>query len=174
MLGIDADQERIRIREQEVRDAKEQRLIQQQIANSDIMYGMLTIGDQANLEQAMGNAQAQAQGQDPNAAPAEGGAPMPPPGAPMPSGGGGDPISQIQNLRSMMAPEAATPDQLNADAEAVANILLHTPIGVPRNQIYQMVKGRNQTLYDIAKSRLQALENQSKQQGVELARQGQI
>ena len=174
VLGLDADQERIRIREQEVKDAKEQRLIQQQIANSDIMYGMLTIGDQANLEQAMGNAQAAAQGQDPNAAAQGGGGAPPPAGAPMPSGGGGDPISQIQNLRSMMAPEAATPDQLNADAEAVANILLHTPIGVPRNQIYQMVKSRNQTLYDIAKSRLQALENQSKQQGVEMARQGQI
>ena len=104
--------------------------------------------------------------------PQGGGAPMP--GAPVPPMAGGDPISMIQNLRSMIAPEASTPEQLTTDAEAVANILLHTPIGVPRDQIYQMVKQRNQTLYDIAKSKLQKLEDQSRQQGVELARQGQI
>ena len=80
----------------------------------------------------------------------------------------------IQNMKSMVSPSAVSPDQLNADADQIANILLHTPIGAPRNQILSAVKAGNKTLYDIAKSRLQQLENQSKQQGVELARQGQI
>jgi hypothetical protein len=49
---------------------------------------------------------------------------------------------------------------------------MHAPIGSARNQIYSAVKGMNRTLYDIAKSLLQGLENQAKQQGVEMARQG--
>lgn len=186
-LGFNPDQERIRIREEVVRNAKEQRIIQQQIANSDVMYALHTMRDQIGLEGAAGAEQMaaqqaamppEAQAQAAGGAPAGGGgggggapAPMPPQGA---AGMGGDPMTQVQNLRSMMAPEAATPEQLDADAEALANILLHTPIGVPRRQIYQMVKTRNQTLHDIAQSKLKRLENQSKQQGVEMARQGQI
>jgi hypothetical protein len=177
-IGIDPDQERIRLREEAVRNAEEQARIQRQIMQSDAINALQTIGGQVNLENAVGAEQAAAMQNDPNAPPPPdgaagggGGAPMPPQGA---AGMGGDPVSQIQNLRSMMAPEAATPDQLNADADAVANILLHTPAGVPRKQIYQMVKDRNETLYNIAKSKLEKLENQSKQQGVEMARQGQI
>ena len=176
-MGINPDQERIRLREEAVRNAEEQAKIQQQISRSDAFNSLQTMGGQINLENAIGAEQAAAMQNDPNAPQqggdpaAGGGAPPPPQGA---AGMGGDPVTQIQNLRSMMAPDAATPDQLNADADAVANILLHTPIGVPRNQIYQMVKQRNETLYNIAKSKLQKLENQSKQQGVEMARQGQI
>lgn len=177
-MGIDPDQERIRIREEAVRNAEDQARIQRQISRSDAINALQTIGGQVNLENAIGAAQAQAMQTDPNAPPPQGGDPSQGGGAPMPpqgaAGMGGDPISQIQGLRSMMAPESATPDQLNADADAVANILLHTPPGVPRNQIYQMVKERNQTLYDIANSKLEKLENQAKQQGVDMARQGQI
>jgi hypothetical protein len=129
-------------------------------------------------------AQQQAQGAPPQGGDpaAQGGGGMPPAGGAMPAGGGapiqgapgGDPMTMIQNMKSMTAPTAASPDQLNADADQIANILLHTPIGAPRNQILSMVKAGNKTLYDIAKSRLEQLENQSKQQGVEMARQGQI
>ena len=176
-MGINPDQERIRLREESVRRAEEQAKIQQQIMRSDAFNALQTMGGQINLENAVGAEQASAMQNDPNA-------PPPPPQqgggggvAPMPAGAagmGGDPITQIQNLRSIMAPDAATPDQLNADAEAVANILLHTPIGVPRNQIYQMVKQRNETLYNIATSKLKQMENQVKQQGVEMARQGKL
>lgn len=176
-MGINPDQERIRLREEAVRAAEDQAKIQQQIARNDAINALQTIGGQINLENAVGAMQASAMQSDPNAPqPPPGGdpgagAPMPPQGA---AGMGGDPMTQLQNLRSMVAPDAATPDQLNADADAVANILLHTPIGVPRSQIYEMVKHRNETLYNIAKSKLEKLENQSKQQGVEMARQGQI
>ena len=179
-LGFNPDQERIRIREEVVRNAKEQRIIQQQIANSDVMYALHTMGDQIGLEGAAGAEQMAAQqaavppgagGPPPAEGGGGGGAPMPPQGA---AGMGGDPISQIQNLRSFRAPEAATPEQLDADADAVANILVHTPPGVPRRQIYQMVKTKNQTLHDIAISKMRRLENQAAQQGIELARQGQL
>lgn len=97
----------------------------------------------------------------------------------MPQGGGappqgGDPMSIIMNLRSMVTPEAVSLEQLNTDADQVANILAHTPAGIPRRQIYNTVKAKNQQLYDIANSRLEALENQAKQQGVEAMRQGQM
>ena len=170
-MGIDPDQERIRLRTEAVQAAEDQAKIQQQIARSDALNALQTIGGQINLENAVGAEQASAaQG---GGQPADGAA-SPAPPSPQAGMMGGDPISQINNLRSIMAPEAATPDQLNADADAVANILLHTPIGVPRNQIYQLVKQRNETLYNIAKSKLEKLENQSAQQGVELARRGQI
>ena len=127
----------------------------------------------AAQQQAQGAAQGGAQG---GGAPADGGGGG---GAPAPAGGGapaqgGDPMSIIQGLRSMIAPSEVMPDQLAADADQVANILLHTPIGAPRNQILSTVRRGNQSLYDIAKSKLEQLENQSRQQGVEMARQGQM
>jgi hypothetical protein len=78
----------------------------------------------------------------------------------------------IQNLQTVVAPNNATPDQLQADAQTVATILMSTPIGAPRNRIYSMVKQLNPTLYDISKSVLQQIEQQARQQGLEAARQG--
>ena len=171
-MGLNPDQERLRIREEQVTAAKEQRIIQQQIMQSDAMYGIQVLPGQMGLENALGQEQAQLQGGQ------GGGEGQPPPegGAPAPSpfpGQGADPITQISNLKSMAAPEAATPEPRDADADVVASILLHTPIGAPRKQIYQLVKSRNATLYDIAKSKLSYLEDQARQQGVEQTRQGQ-
>ena len=101
----------------------------------------------------------------------EGGMMMPPQG---PGASTGDPMMDIQNLQSVQTPNSVTPDQLQADAQVVAQILMTTPIGSARNQIYSMVKEKNRTLYDIAKSILQQMDNQAKQQGVEMARQGQM
>ena len=176
MFGLNPQAERTRIREEQVRKAKDARELDRLINNSDLMYGTLTAGGSMGLENAMMSAQQQAAGGpppggDPNAA---GGMPPATQGAPVQGAPGGDPMTMIQNMKSMVAPTAASPDQLNADADQIANILLHTPIGAPRNQILSMVKAGNKTLYDIAKSRLEQLENQSKQQGVEMARQGQI
>lgn len=177
MFGLNPQAERTRIKEEQVRKAKDAREVDKLINNSDLMYSALTVGNSMGLENAMNAAQQQAAGGpppggDPNAM---GGAPMPGGGAPMPPpGAGGDPMSMIQNMKSMVSPTAVSPDQLNADADQIASILLHTPIGAPRNQILSTVKAGNKTLYDIAKSRLEQLENQSRQQGVEMARQGQI
>ncbi len=184
MFGLNPRAERVRIQEEQLRKAKDARELDKLINNSDLMYGTLTAGGSVGLENAMASAQQQAQGAPPQGALPQGGDPamqggvgMPPAGdggAPIQGAPGGDPITMIQNMKSMTAPTAASPDQLNADADQIANILLHTPIGAPRNQILSMVKAGNKTLYDIAKSRLEQLENQSKQQGVEMARQGQI
>lgn len=180
MFGLNPQAERTRIKEEQIRKAKDAREIDKLINNSDLMFTALTAGGSMGLENAMNAAQADAQGAPPpgaDPAAAAGGGAMPPAGAGgamPPPVAGGDPMSMIQNMKSMVSPSAVSPDQLNADADQIANILLHTPIGAPRNQILSTVKAGNKTLYDIAKSRLQQLENQSKQQGVELARQGQI
>jgi hypothetical protein len=93
-------------------------------------------------------------------------------GAPAPGMPPADPIMAIQNLQTVVAPNNATPDQLQADAQTVASILMSTPIGAPRNRIYSMVKQLNPTLYDVSKSVLQQIEQQARQQGLEAARQG--
>ena len=181
MHGFNPTVERTRVREEKLRKAKDERELQKMLSNSDMMYTAFGAGDAAGIEGAMNAAQQQAQGAaqggaQGGGAPADGGGGG---GSPAPAGGGapaqgGDPMSIIQGLRSMIAPSEVMPDQLAADADQVANILLHTPIGAPRNQILSTVRRGNQSLYDIAKSKLEQLENQSRQQGVEMARQGQM
>jgi hypothetical protein len=177
MHGFNPTIERTRVREEKLRKAKDERELQKLLNNSDMMYTAFGAGDTAGIEGALNAAQQQAQGgaqQGADATQGGGGG-----GAPAPAGGGapaqgGDPMSIINGLRSMIAPSEVMPDQLAADADQVANILLHTPIGAPRNQILSAVRRGNQSLYDIAKSKLEQLENQSRQQGVEMARQGQM
>jgi hypothetical protein len=135
----------------------------------------MAMSGQIGLETMAGNEQAAAQGQppmDPAAAGGMGGAPMPAGGAPMPPQGG-DPMSQIKNLKSIVAPMAATPDQLNADAEIAADILFYTPIGSPREQIYATLKQANETLHAIVVSKLRQKEQMARSQGLQAARQGQ-
>ena len=176
MFGINPARERYRIREEQLRQARDNRELQQLISQSDSQYAVLTTGGQIGLENAVGMMQQAAQGADPAM---QGG------GAPMPAGGGGgggapvqgpmpgaDPMMQIQNLKSIAAPQAATPDQLSADAEVAADILFNTPIGSPREQIYAILRNGNQTLYEITKSKLQQKENMARSQGLQQARQG--
>lgn len=173
MFGINLDRERVRVKEEQIRMANDQREIQQRINQSDTLYSTMTMSGQAGLEMMAGNEQAAAQGQPPmDPVAAQGGAPMPAQGV-MPPQGGGDPISQIRGLKSVSAPAAATPDQLNADAEVAADILFYTPIGSPREQIYATLREANETLLAIVKSKLQKKEQMAASQGLAAARQGQ-
>lgn len=177
MFGVNPDAERVRIREEVIRNAKEQKKTEDIINKSDIMFATQGMGMQMTLENAAAAEQMAAQGQPPPGVDPAAAGGAPPAGMPMPPPGGGpmpgaDPITQIQNLRSVMAPTAVSIDQLNADADTVANLLFHTPVGIPRNQIYSMVKQANPTLHNIAKGKLEQLEGQAKQQGLMAARQG--
>lgn len=175
MFGINIDRERTRVKEEQIRMANDQREIQQRINQSDTLYSAMSMSGQIGLETMAGNEQAAAQGQPPMdpAAGGMGGAPMPAGGgAPMPPQGG-DPMSQIRGLKSVAAPMAATPDQLNADAEIAADILFYTPIGSPREQIYATLKQANETLHAIVVSKLRQKEQMARSQGLQAARQGQ-
>lgn len=173
-MNIDPKQENKRLLEDQIKQQK----LQIEIENRLSKLGMLNSVYAQQADMNMQNAMAAASGQggapqgDPNAMPPQGGAPAPDGMPPAPGMGGGDPIMTIQNLQTVVAPNNATPDQLQADAQTVATILMSTPIGAPRNRIYSMVKQLNPTLYDISKSVLQQIEQQARQQGLEAARQG--
>ena len=171
-LNLKPRQERARLVEDAVNNAKVQKDIEDQIKNNDLVkqfYQMSMDQNVAAAQQAMEQGAQGGQGMPPQGG--EGGMMMPPQG---PGASTGDPMMDIQNLQSVQTPNSVTPDQLQADAQVVAQILMTTPIGSARNQIYSMVKEKNRTLYDIAKSILQQMDNQAKQQGVEMARQGQM
>lgn len=182
MMRIDAKQERALIIEDQLRDAKLQQEISDRLQKAGFISQMTNMPTQQAMDQAMMNAQG---GGDPNAQGApttQGGAPAPA-GAPTQPGMGGaavqgpttgDPMMDIQNLMSVKAPNGISAEQVQADAQVVAQILMQTPIGTQRSQIYNMVKQLNPTLYNIAKSILEQLENSAKQRGVEAARQGQL
>lgn len=174
-INIDPKQENKRLLEDQIKSQK----LQMEIENRLNKLGMLNSVYAQQTDMNMQNAMAAASGQ--GGAP-QGGAPAPqgaPAGAPPMQGGAPapgmppmDPIMAIQNLQTVVAPNNATPDQLQADAQTVASILMSTPIGAPRNRIYSMVKQLNPTLYDVSKSVLQQIEQQARQQGLEAARQG--
>ncbi len=181
MMRIDAKQERELIIEDRLRDAKLQQEMDARLQKAGFMAQMGSIPTQQAMDQAMMNAQG---GGDPAA---QGGAPAgaPPAGGGMPAQPGlggaaiqspqtGDPMTDIQNLMSVKAPTGISAEQVQADAQVVAQILMQTPIGTQRSQIYNMVKQLNPTLYNVAKSILEQLENSAKQRGVEAARQGQL
>jgi hypothetical protein len=171
-MNINPKQERARLIEDQINQNKLQMEIEDRIKKEGIVYSFnqqnLDMNVQQAQEAAMGGGQGGA-GAPPAADPSAQGGAMPPP---MPGMSTGNPMMDIQNLPSVRTPNSVSPDQLQADAQVVAQILMHAPIGSARNQIYSAVKGMNRTLYDIAKSLLQGLENQAKQQGVEMARQG--
>ena len=165
-MNINPKQERSRLIEDQINQNKLQMEIEDRIKKTGIVQQF----NQQSLDAAMQGAQSAAQGGDPAAQGGGGEAGAAP--APAPGTSTGNPQMDIQNLASVRTPNSVSPEQLQADAQMVAQILMTTPIGSARNQIYSMVKGLNKTLYDIAKSILQSLENQAKQQGVEQARQG--
>lgn len=172
-LNIKPRQERARVVEDAVANAKVQQEIEKQLKANDLIKQFQEMPLNQSVMAAQQSAEGEMQGAQ-GGAPAEGGAPMPPVGG---GGGGmstGDPMMDIQNLQSMQTPNSVSPDQLQADAQVVAQILMTTPIGSARNQIYSLVKSKNTQLNDIAKAILQQMDDRARQQGVEAARQGQM
>lgn len=108
--------------------------------------------------------------------PPQGGAPMAGsvPGAIAQPVQTGDPIADIQNLASMQPGAKVTVEQLNVDAQTAADIIFKTQIGAPRNQLYSMIKSTNPDLHAIVSSMVDEIERQAAQQGLNMARQGQI
>lgn len=67
----------------------------------------------------------------------------------------------------------ATIDELMAKADEIAQQLLTADHATRRREL-TAIKNQNEALHAQVKSRLTQLEQQGKQQGVELARQGQL
>lgn len=168
-LRINPRTERAQIVTEAIESAKMQQTIEDRLNKMGLMQYAQRMETEDALNNAMQSGQAQ-QGGDPNAQGAAPGGVIPP--GMSPQAAGGDPMAVIDSLASVKTPGSVTPEQVQADAEQVANILLTTPLGSPRNQIFEYVKQINPTLYASAKTALEQLENQGRQQGVEMQRQG--
>lgn len=168
-LRINPRTERSQIVAEAIENAKTQQAIESRLNK----MGLMQYAQNAGTEQVLDAAAQQAAngGTDPAAAGAQTVPGVMPPGM-NPMAAGGDPITVIDSLASIKTPNAVSPEQVQADAEQVANILLITPIGSQRNQLFEYVKQHNTTLYASAKTALEQLENQGRQQGVEMQRQG--
>jgi hypothetical protein len=93
-----------------------------------------------------------------------GGMPAPAGGAAMPPGGGG--VGQFPGSN------AATIDDMMAEATEIAHQLLMSDHPT-RRQMLSDIKSNNEALYAQVKAQLQQLEQQAKQQGLNMVRQGQ-
>lgn len=180
-LSIDMRSERKLLMQEAVDDAKFQQEVNKKLENLGVTNDMFMAQDRMILQAGADQAAAQQSGTPPAGAPpaAPGTSMMPPmagsvPGAVAQPPQTGDPIADIQGMASMRPGAKVTVDQLNVDAQMAAQIIASTPIGVQRNGIYSMIKSTNPDLHAIVLSMVDQLENQAKQQGLEMARQGQI
>ena len=98
--------------------------------------------------------------------PAPGGMEMPGGGAPMPmpGGGGGAPSG---------APGAATLDEMDVQAEQMAQQILTMDPTTRRSELVNL-KHSDETLHALVKSKLDTLEQQAAQTGIQMTRQGQM
>lgn len=188
-LNIDMRAERKLLMQEAIEDQKFQQDLNAKMETLGVSADMFSTGNRMIL-QAGSDAVAQQQQagmpQDPNAAPPQGGMPA---GVP-PSGGApgagsvpgavqqppqtGDRVADIQGMASMRPGAKVTIDQLNVDAQYASQIIFSTPVGVQRNRLYSMIKSTNPDLHAIVKSMVDQIERQAAQQGLDMARQGQI
>lgn len=187
-MNIDMRSERKLLMQEAIEDAKFQQELNTKLETMGVAGSMFATPNQMILQAGSDatNAAMQ-QGMPPQGAPADpataqGG--MPPqggapgagsvPGAVMQPPQTGDPLADIQGMASMRPGAQVTVDQLNVDAQMAAQVIFRTPVGMQRNQIYSMIKSTNPDLHAIVKSMVDQLEQQASQQGLQMARQGQI
>jgi hypothetical protein len=180
-MNIDMRSERKLLMQEQIDDAKFQQELNSKLETLGITNSMFSAPNQMIL-QAGADAQAmeQQEGMQGGVPPQGAAMPMQPPMAGSVPGAvaqppqTGDPIADIQNMASMRPGATVTVEQLNVDAQVIANYICHTPVGAQRDGIYSMVKQANPDLHAIVKSIVQDLERQSARQGIEMARQGQM
>lgn len=177
-MSIDPRSEAKVIEEERVNDA-----IQETALNNRLMQLQAT-GDivSLNTQESLMAAQSAMQGEDPNAqggAPVEGGE-APAGGAPAPQGGGyiqqptqtGDPMRDISNFASLQPGANPSVEQLQIDAQLATEYIVNTPLGTARNQLYAMLREKNETLHAIVLTMVDKSEARAKNQGLEQARAG--
>jgi hypothetical protein len=123
----------------------------------------------AGMQALQGQPPPEAQGgMPPQGAPAEGGAP-----GTIPAPEGGTPEQTISDLVSMQQRDVSL-DQLQADAQQAAQIIITTPVGGPRNHLYALMKHHNPTLHAMVLQMVRQMDDQAKQKGVEMQRSGEL
>jgi hypothetical protein len=183
-MNIDMRSERKLLMQEAIDDAKFQQDLNRKLETLGVTNSMFNAPNQMIL-QAGADAQMMEQQQGMQGGMPPQGAPMPPQGGQPPMAGSvpgavaqppqtGDPIADIQGMASMRPGATVTVEQLNVDAQMIADIICHTSVGAQRDNIYSMVRKANPDLHAIVKSMVEQLERQSARQGIEMMRQGQM
>ena len=177
-FNIDPRIEKRRIMEEPIegyKDDIEMQKIQQRLGFTAEVTGT---GTQTVMDAASNAMQQQAQQAQGGPPPEQGGAPagggQPPPGSgAVPAPQGGTPAETIASMVSMQQQNVSL-DQLQADAQQAAQIIIQTPLGVGRSRLYAMIKQRNQTLHAMVKQLVEQMEYQASQKGIEMQRAGEL
>ena len=173
-FNIDPRMERKRVMEERIlgyKDDMELQRVQKQLGwTAEVMQSSKNLVMDTGM-QALQGPPPEAQGVPPQgggAPPAEGGAP-----GTVPAPEGGSPEQTISDLVSMQQRDVSL-DQLQADAQQAAQIIITTPVGGPRNHLYALMKQHNPTLHAMVLQMVHQMEDQAKQKGVEMQRSGEL
>ena len=173
-FNIDPRMERKRVMEEQIqgyKDDMELQRIQKQLGwTSEVMQTTNNLVMDAGMQALQGPPPEQQGGMPPEqrGAPAEGGAP-----GTVPAPQGGSPEQTISELVSMQQRDVSL-DQLQADAQQAAQIIISTPVGGPRNHLYAIMRQHNDTLHAMVKQLVEQMEQRAAQQGVEMQRAGEL
>lgn len=165
-FNIDTRIERRRIMEEaleQYKDNLEMQKIQEQMGYSAQALGA------SKLEMMNAGMSALQQG---GPAPAEG-EQVAPEGAVAPAPQGETPGQTIGNMVSMQQQDVDI-QQLQADAQQAAQLIITTPVGVQRSRLYAELRRGNPTLHAMVKQLVEQMEQQARQQGVEMQRAGEL
>jgi hypothetical protein len=158
-IGIDYEQERKKLLDQEEAHAEDMEERQRQMENQMANVQATTVpgpGQQVLMQEEQAAMAAQGQAGDPAA---QGAAPMPP--------------SQPSGAIGGATGVGATIDDLLTNADQIAQeLVVSDPL--TRRRTLSDLKHQDEALYAQVKARLSELENQAATQGVQLARQGQV
>lgn len=172
-FNIDVRMERKRIMEEAIEQYKDN--IEMEKVQEQLGYSAQALG--AAKQEMMNAGMGALQSEEEQAAAAEGGAPME--GQPMPAEGavpapqGETPGQTIGNMVSMQQQDVSI-QQLQADAQQAAQLIITTPLGVERSRLYAQLREGNPTLHAMVKQLVENMEEQARQTGVEMQRQGQL
>lgn len=162
-VGLDYEEETKRMLEEERIYAEEQERMQKEMEQAQ---SMKDISQQATMMQGVGNTGAGATGMpaDPNAAAAaQGGAPPPQPGAPG-APGAGSPVDQFMMQRQNSPNVPRTPEDLQTQAQLLANQILSLPESVKDSELIKL-KRSDPTMHALVSSIIDDIRQQAKNQG---------
>jgi len=168
-FNIDPRMERKRIMEEQLEQYKDN--IEMEKRQQELGYSAEALGA---FKQEMMNAGMSAlqPPQEEGAPPQEGGA-APPPEGTVPAPQGGSPSQTIGEMVSMNQQDVDIA-QLQADAQQAAQLIITTPLGVARSRLYAQLREGNPTLHAMVKQLVEQMEQQARQQGVEMQRNGEL
>ena len=91
----------------------------------------------------------------------------------IPAPQGGDASETINNMVSMQQQNVSI-EQLQADAQEAAQIIVRTPVGAQRSRLYTMIRDKNKTLHAMVRQMVETMERGAAQKGIEMQRAGEL